>query len=60
MCNASKRARSPSSPVRSAKSTRCSTFPLERAAEALRQLKDRKALGRVVLIVDPRLEGTFE
>jgi len=33
------------------------TFPLERAAEALRQLKDRKALGRVVLIVDPRLEG---
>ena len=36
------------------------TFPLERAAEALRQLKDRKALGRVVLIVDPRLKGTFE
>ena len=36
------------------------TFPLERAAEALRQLKDRKALGRVVLIVDPRLRGTFE
>jgi NADPH2:quinone reductase len=31
------------------------TFPLERAAEALRLLKDRKALGRVVLIVDPRL-----
>jgi NADPH2:quinone reductase len=36
------------------------TFPLERAAEALRKLKDRQALGRVVLIVDPRLEGTFE
>jgi NADPH:quinone reductase-like Zn-dependent oxidoreductase len=36
------------------------TFPLERAAEALRQRKDRKALGRIVLIVDPRLEGTFE
>jgi NADPH:quinone reductase len=32
------------------------TFPLERAAEALRHLKDRKALGRVVLIVDPRLQ----
>jgi NADPH:quinone reductase len=28
------------------------TFPLERAGEALRLLKDRKALGRVVLIVD--------
>ena len=36
------------------------TFPLERAAEALRQLKDRKALGRIVLIVDRRLEGAFE
>jgi NADPH2:quinone reductase len=36
------------------------TFPLARAAQALRQLKDRKALGRVVLIVDPRLVGTFE
>ena len=31
------------------------TFPLERAAEALRQLKDRKAMGRLVLIVDPGL-----
>jgi NADPH2:quinone reductase len=36
------------------------TFPLARAAEGLRQLKDRKALGRVVLIVDPRLEGSDE
>jgi NADPH2:quinone reductase len=33
------------------------TFPLEQAAEALRQLKDRKALGRIVLTVDPNLVG---
>jgi hypothetical protein len=27
------------------------TFPLERAAEALRQLADRKAQGRVVITI---------
>lgn len=32
------------------------TFPLQEAAKALRELKNRKALGRVVLIVDPSLE----
>jgi NADPH2:quinone reductase len=30
----------------------CATFPLERAVDAMRLLQDRKAVGKVVIVMD--------